>query len=273
MIIPRGTLVALATFVVAALVVAAPLGATTILFLGNDAGPTFGADGAVMAHLQARYGAGNVSYLQGTASTTADAMGKDAVIISATLNSGDVRDKFEDVTAGVMNWEQALMTTTVGNFQMSTSGGTTDSQTQINIVDPVHPLAGGLNGTVTVTNTGQTFSHGGAPLGAGVALVAELTSDPAGKKGIFAADVGGALLGDDSAGRPSTAPGRRVSFFLQDATFGDLTPDGITLFDAAVDWTANVSVIPEPSSVVLMVSGAAGLGLLGLRRRRRARPA
>ena len=41
-------------------------------------------------------------------STTADALGKDAVIISSTVTSGDVAAKFRDITAGVLNWEQAI---------------------------------------------------------------------------------------------------------------------------------------------------------------------
>ena len=55
---------------------------------------------------------------------------------------------------------------------------------------------------------------------------------------ILAADVGDQLLGSGATGSPATAPGRRVFFFVSDFGFFDLTDDGKTLFNAAIDWAA-----------------------------------
>lgn len=238
--------------------------AAKILFVGNSGGPTSGADGAVMTHLTDRFGSAavlgdeGVFYMQGSASATADAALVDAIIISATLGSGSVRGKFQDVPQGVLNWEQALTRQRAGEFNLSENGATSGNQTQIDIVDPSHPLAAGLSGTVTVTTSPQTMSHGNDGLGAGVVLVANLTVD-ANEHGIMAAEAGADLLGGN------TAAGRRVMFFLENNNFDELTPDGILLFDAATDWTINV--IPEPSTFVLAALGL--LGLLGFGRRRR----
>jgi hypothetical protein len=227
----------------------------TILFHGPNATASAGDDAAVLTHLQDAYGAANVTYMQGSAAAAdgSSANGYDAVVISSTLASGDVRNKYEDTTAGVLNWESALMRQAAGEFNMSVNGRTLDAQTQINIVDPSHPLAAGLSGTVTVTTSPLTMSFGTGDLGAGVSLVAQGVTDPL-DRAITAADVGDALLGNGSAENPAVAPGRRVMFFLQDSNFGDLTPEGLMLFDAAVAW-----VVPEPTTFVLGAMGMLGL--------------
>jgi hypothetical protein len=89
-----------------------------------------------------------------------------------------VRNKYENTTAGVLNWESALMKQAAGEFNMTVGGRTLDAQTQINIVDPSHPLAAGLSGTVTVTTSPLTMSFGTGDLGAGVSLVAQGVTDP-----------------------------------------------------------------------------------------------
>jgi hypothetical protein len=124
---------------------------------------------------------------------------------------------------------------------LSEGGGNqngTAERTQINIVDPTHPLAAGLSGTVTVFNSPQWTQYGLGELADGVDLIAEATENPA-EHAIFAADVGDTLLGDGSDGFPATAAGRRVMFFISDQGFGELTADGLKLFDAAVSWAAN----------------------------------
>ena len=238
-----------------------PAAAATILFHGGGAGATSGGDAAVLAHLQSVYGVDNVTYMQGemAAADGSSADGFDAVIISSTLGSGTVRNKYEDLPKGLMNWEQALMRQRGGEFNMSENGQTQGDQTQIEIVDPTHPLAAGLSGVVTVADAPGTMSFGVDNIGAGVSLVA---TSVGGDSAIFAADVGDALLGDGSAGNPATAAGRRVMFFLENSNFSDMNANGLALFDASVAY-----VVPEPSTFVLAALGL--LGLLGLSGRRR----
>lgn len=236
--------------------------AVDILFHGADVEATAGADGAVFDHLKSRYGADNVTYMQGDMAaadgSTADAF--DLVIISSTLNSGTVRGKYADTTVGLMNWEQALNRQAAGEFNMSVGGATGEAQTEITIVDPTSPLAAGLSGSVTVFDAPATTQWGTGALGAGVNLVA--SSADGANHAIFSADVGDALLGDGSPQSPDIAPGRRVMFFIQDSSFNNLTAEGLSLFDAATDWAA----VPEPSSSLLGLLAASTL-LLARRRR------
>ena len=235
--------------------------AAMILFHGKDAGPTAGADASVLAHLQSMYGASNVTYMQGSAAAGdgSSAAGHDAVIISSTISSSDCRNKYEDATQGVMTWEAALAKDDTGDLQMFETHYSGSGHTQIDIVDPTHPLAAGLSGTVTVTSAPDMMQYGRDGLGGGVNLVASTTG---GDHAILAADVGDALLGDGSPGNPSVAAGRRVMFFLHDTTFANLTPDGLKLFDAAVAYA-----VPEPTSLALILTG---LLVARVRRRRMA---
>jgi len=234
----------------------------TILFHGKNATASAGSDGALLARLQSMYGASNVTYMQGSAAAGdgSSAAGYDALIISSTVNSGDVRYKYEDATQGVMCWESAVFRQQAGEFNMSVGGSASTGHTQIDIVDPSHPLAAGLSGTVTVTSAAELMMYGTGALGGGVDLVASTTTG--GYPAISAADVGDALLGDGTPENPSVAPGRRVMFFLHDTTFANLTPDGLKLFDAAVAY-----VVPEPTTLALSLLTL--VGLLGARGRRR----
>ncbi len=209
-----------------------------ILFHGSGTEPTGGADGEVFAHLVDRFGAGAVTYMQGdmAAADGSSANGFDAVIISSTLGSGTVRNKYEDLPLPVMNWEQALMDSNQdGDFHLSTGGRTKGSQEEIEIVDPNHFLAAGLSGTVRVFDSPQTVSLGTGDVGPGVQVIGHAAGE-ASESAIFVAEQGEALTGDGTDGKPAEAPARRLMFFIEDNSFNALTDEGLLLFDAAVGW-------------------------------------
>ena len=225
--------------------------AEVILFIGGGDSATSGADGAVYSHLvDAGY---SVVYKKAGSATSADADGKDAVVISSTVSSGDVRKKYHNAAVGVLNWEEALMKTSEGDFQMASSTSK-PSATQLTIVDDAHPLAAGLTGTVTVYDSSQTMSTGTGTLAPGVVVIAEVAGSSS-SKGIYAVEQGGELLD------ASNAPARRVMFFLENDGASALTDDGLALFDGAVAW-----LVPEPATAALLAIGGA---LLAWRRRRR----
>jgi hypothetical protein len=226
--------------------------AIRILMHGREPVPGFRDDPFVFSHLEEVFGAENVDYMQGStaAADGSSATGYDVVFISSTMASGDTRDKYEDSPVGIVCDENALIhDNNVGNFMLSDAGGnqdnTVDVLTKINIVDPSHPLAAGLSGEVTVFKTegGNWWQFGRSPLGPGVNLIANMVLPPADpppapQHAIFAAEKGAQLLGDATPGRPMTAAGRRVFFFMSDFGAFDLTEDGFKLFDAAFQWAA-----------------------------------
>lgn len=87
------------------------------------------ADAGAVARLQQTGFA--VRLVEAPSSTTADAAGKALIVVSSTINSGDVGDKFRDVEVPVILWEQAVqdnfqMTGNVGDFDRGTLGGQTE---------------------------------------------------------------------------------------------------------------------------------------------------
>jgi hypothetical protein len=136
--------------------------AITVLMHGREAGATFRDDPFIYQHLQDKYGAANVTYMQGStaAADGSSANGFDVVFISSSMASGDTRNKYEDTTVGVVCDENALVhDNNAGNFMLSDAGGNQDAtaatlgKNKINIVNPSHPLAAGLSGEITVFNT------------------------------------------------------------------------------------------------------------------------
>jgi hypothetical protein len=228
-----------------------------ILVHGRNALPDFRDDGLLMSHLETRFGEENVDYMAAidAAADGSSANGYDAIIISSSMGSNDIRGKYANTPVGVLNMENAIIDTGVGEFQLSFTSGTTVSfnHQHVEIVDPTHPLAAGLTGTVQVFNNPQFMQVGRGDLGQGVHLVARQPENVDGTRDhtIFAVDTGGALLGDGSPGSPAVAAGRRVMFFVSDPGFGDLTADGLKLFDAAANWV----IVPEPASFALCAVG------------------
>jgi hypothetical protein len=75
--------------------------------------------------------------------------------------------------------------------------------------------------------------------GLGATIIATLYGQPE-KAAIFAYEKGATMDYE------SLAPARRVMFFLNNDTFGNLSPAGASLFDAAVDWAA-AGVVGNPT--------------------------
>jgi hypothetical protein len=228
--------------------------AIRILMHGREPVPVFRDDLFTFQHLEQVFGADNVDYMAG-ADAPADgsaANGYDVLYLSSTMASSVLRDKYEDSTVGIVLGENALSNDdTAGNFMLVEASGNSDmtlDRTKINIVDPSHPLAAGLSGEVTVFDSepsevsmGYWWQYGRGNLASGVTLIADAVVDPVPaepQRAIFAAEVGAQLLGDGTAGRPTTAAGRRVFFFLSDYGSADLTAEGLALFDAAINWAA-----------------------------------
>jgi len=171
----------------------------------------------------------------------ADATGRQLVVISSSVQSGDVGGRLRDVDVPVLVWEPALfddmlMTGTVDDKDF----GSKDDQLKINIKLPGHPIASGLSaGPVQVVTVKDRFSWG-KPLPS-ADVVATLDGFvphcgcPADQQAtIFAYEKGDQLLGG------VRAKARRLGMFLNNDTAVRFNATGWKVFDSAVRWTADV---------------------------------
>ena len=182
-----------------------------------------------------------------SASTTADATGKQLVAISSTVTSTSVGTKFKSVAVPVLSWEPSLsddmaMTDTTSG----TSYGTTGGQTQLALVAAsADPMTAGLSGVQTVVSSASTFTWGQP---ASTAVVVARLSGSSTRAAIYRYEKGASMVG-------FTAPERRVGFFLNDTTATALTATGQVLTDAAIRWAARLG-----GSLGTACSSAAGCG-------------
>lgn len=235
-----------------------PAGAASVLFGGGAVGPTAGADAAVFAYLQGRYGAANVDYVQTSAVAAGVESPYDVFVISSTPGSGSIRNKWHDSATPIVNWEEAVADNGAGEF-MITEGRPKDNAATDHVITILgaHPITAGFSvgQDVTIT-TGQAELWWSTGLQApGSTSLANEMGDPS-RLFLTIVDTGGEL--NDA----SLAPARRIMLGFTDSTFDALTADGQQLFGQSIDWAGN---IPEPSSTGLL--GLAGLALI-LRHRR-----
>ncbi len=155
------------------------------------------------------------------------ASGMDLVVISASVRSWMVDGNgYENLGIPIVTWEWSLYNQ-LG--MTSEQGRSSNNGNEINIVNPSHPLAGGLtSGNVAVTNSNSRRSFG-VPNGNAI-VIAEIPVFSA-QKSYFAYESGVSMVN-------GTAPARRVGIFLDDGMANDLTGNGWTLFEAAVNWAA-----------------------------------
>jgi fibronectin type 3 domain-containing protein len=185
-------------------------------------------------------------------SSSTDASGKQLVIISRSVGSGNITTKFDTVAVPVMVNEGLLLI----DMRLSASETTTNQadQTSLHIQNAASPLAAGLTGDPVVTIAPVSFAVG-APL-ASADNVATLVGDAA-RSPIFAYESGAALAS-------GTAPARRISFFLDDngaaanMTAPQLNADGRSLFSSAVMWAVGSGSTAPATPTNLAVTSTSG---------------
>lgn len=217
-------------------------GIPTILFIHSTGGPN-DSDRAVMNRLQSQ--GWQVQPTGATPSQTSDADGKALIMISSTVSSGEVGDKFRNVAVPMINWEAALqdnfdMTDRPGDADNSTRG-VVGSQSQLNIVAANHPLAAGLGAGLKAYSNGGDASWG-VP-GPGATVVATIADDPS-RAALYVYEQGANLFDG------TKAPAKRIHFPAGDNTFLALNADGLKLFDAAVNYATGGRPQPPPDSRV-----------------------
>lgn len=168
---------------------------------------------------------------------TSDAVGQDLIFLSATVTSGNIGTKFTSTPVPLINCEPAIMDDLKMTSASVSDFGSLTNQTQLSIVNPAHPLAGGLPaGTITVFTSADRLVFGVPSAGAAkIATVAGSATQAV----VFGYEAGASMAG-------LNAPARRVGFFLYDTGPAKLNANGAALLDAALLWAANSTTPPPP---------------------------
>lgn len=194
-------------------------------------GPNLAVDQKIAAHLGAR----GYSVRMLDQALPPEAVGTaDLVVISSTVSSKQVAGGWRYLAKPLLTWENDLL----DDFAMTgkrhdVDFGEAEKERYLWLVNAPHPIAAGLPAGVTNVYGKQAAMSWGKP-GLGATIIATLYGQPE-KATIFAYEKGATMDYE------SLAPARRVMFFLNNETFGNLSPAGVSLFDAAVDWAAGTA--------------------------------
>jgi hypothetical protein len=182
-------------------------------------------DDAVLARLEQQL---TVDIIGHDEAEPEDAEGKALVMVTSSVTVPFTGTKFRDVRVPLILLEPNLMGLMgLTDEPASDHGATQRTETEIRIVDDQHPLAGGLDGDVTVYESPWRLTWG-VPAPAAV-KIATLVDDPD-RVVIFAYQAGAEMV-------IGPAPAKRLAFFLHDNQADEnLTDDALTLLDAAIRW-------------------------------------
>jgi hypothetical protein len=195
-----------------------------------------------------------VTTILDSAGAVTDTIGKDLIVISSSIQSGDMAtyatSSLRTLALPILDIESALY----GELLMGNDGTNPGALTSLNITSPSHPLAAGLSGTTAVYSAPNVMSVGATgTLGPDATVVATLTS---GEPAIFTY-AAGSRLSDNT----TLAAARRIGFFLNETGVPSANADSFKLFDAAVAY----ALVPEPGCVSLL--GTVSFFYLNRRRR------
>ncbi|MEM6262074.1 MAG: LamG-like jellyroll fold domain-containing protein [Bacteroidota bacterium] len=185
-------------------------------------------DAAAKSRLQSMGYTVTVKSARDAASSHAN--GKDLILISSTVNSGDVNTKFRSTSVPVIVWEPWLYDYMKMTWNSSGSYGR-DNAREIKVLDASHPMAAGLTGRFHVLSHNKPISWGKPAHAAKKIASLPWNHD---KVTIFAYEAGDQMCG-------MSAPGRRVGLYLNDHSLAHTNNDGKSLFDAAVRWAAGTN--------------------------------
>ncbi|MBU7438242.1 hypothetical protein [Paraburkholderia fungorum] len=208
-----------------------PRAGKKVVMLVQLNGPSLAVDQKIAAHLTARgYSVRMLDQAQ-----PPEAVGDaDLVVISSTVSSKQVAGGWRYLAKPLLTWENDLL----DDFAMTgkrhdVDFGEAEKERYLWLVNAPHPIAAGWPAGVTNVYVKQAAMSWGKP-GLGATTIATLYGQPE-KAAIFAYEKGATMDYE------SLAPARRVMFFLNNDTFGNLSPAGNSLFDAAVDWALGLA--------------------------------
>jgi hypothetical protein len=173
--------------------------------------------------------------------------GQDAIVISATCSKYKLSNKYVNAAIPILLLEGLYSDTlhlTAGNryVDYGEHGEPNESddppEAYLKIVNAWHPMAAGLPPGLVKVLKEPGMLKWAVPEPSAIAIAA--LPGEGEQKAIFDYEKGAAMYGG------FIAPARRELFPLDNDAFDDLTPEGLALFDAAVEWLVSPQQRPAP---------------------------
>jgi hypothetical protein len=200
---------------------------TALLVLGNPAMPS-PSDTRLRMLLEAR----GFMVKPADDNAAADVTGVGLVVLSGSCASATLAAKYREVAVPVLNLEPAVQDDMGMTAGTDADLGEQEDASGISIVMANHPMAAGLTGNNGVVSTASSFGWGRpAPAAQRVATIQGMAQRVA----VFGYAKGAMMT-------MGMAPARRVGFFASDDSARYLGPNGVRLFNAALDWL----LTPDP---------------------------
>ncbi|HWT97399.1 MAG TPA: hypothetical protein VN229_07270 [Terriglobales bacterium] len=196
------------------------------LLVIRQGGPSQPTDDKIRDHLQ---GLGLAVTEIDQATPTKQACSYDLVVLSSSVRSRDLGGAYRDVTVPLLTWENDLLDDLrFTGRKKDADFGLVEKEHYLWMVNAPHPLSAGQPAGNLVAYQKDAPMGWGRP-GLGASIIATIPGEPD-KATVFGYERGATMDYD------FLAPARRIFVFLDNDTFGNLTPAGLSLFDAAVRW-------------------------------------
>ncbi len=211
-----------------ALAVASPVAAktSTAVLVMQQSGPSAATDLKVRDHLASL---GFTVRLTDQDADPASARGADLIVISSSVSGKDVKPGWRALAVPLVTWENDLLDDlAMTGKRHDVDFGEAEKERFVWIVNAPQAMAAGLPAGIANVYAKQAPMGWGKP-GLGATTIATIYGQPE-KAAVFGYEAGATMDYD------ALAPARRVMLFLGNDGFTNLSPAGLRLFDAAIDW-------------------------------------
>ena len=211
----------------------------TVVWVTGSANPPWGDEVGIDRLSDAGF---EVVVVDDNDATVVDADEASLVVITSSVNPRRVDHGFADINVPLLIWEPTLYDD-FGFVATTDDRGQTSTTRRITITNDSHPLAGGLSGEVELFVQSKPLSWGAPP---DEAMTIATDASDASRAVLFAYEDGATMV-------DRVAPARRVAFPLSYSGPRPLTTDGLTLWDAAIEWLLDSTIEPGEDPVASFV--------------------
>ena len=180
--------------------------------------------------------------------TTDDGIGRDLIVLSATIDEQVFVADWRETAVPLLTWDPALYPLLDLTGNQPDAYGSTSAAQQLAVLDVGHPISHGATGSINVYAVPESMTFG---IPADEAVVVATTNNSEARPVLFTYDTGAAMFST------TAAPARRAGFFFSENGGIQADTDGLTLLDNTLLW-----LLGRESEIAAAVYNESGEGAL-----------